>query len=178
MTQTVEQPALKEKEIKTFTPEDIDRAIETLQALKTGNLAIRKKDEFQIGRESLQLSKHIQSEYVQGFQREELISILTAFPKFGHAVKEKIVVMADAQGGILNVIKSMNRPRFDTRWIALMVIGVVLIGAVTWKPELLQSAGAYFDDRYNQAFALAALLIVGVIAYFLNRRRRNKNYYA
>lgn len=158
----------------SLTPEEIQRVIKYLQSKDPQKPRV--KDELQLGRETLDMDKNIQSEYVQRFQNEELIGVLSAFPKFGVAVKEKIVVMADAQNGIRGILRSMGKTRWNSVWILITIIAVALIALVGLKPELLNNAGVFFQDRYNQMFALAGGVITLIIIYLLMRRGR-RNYY-
>lgn len=105
-------------------------------------------------------------------QRHETKGLLGSAPIFRKAVKESTLFLAEQQGGILNLVKSMTRPKVPWTLIGMLVVMVSVIGMFSARPEYGKEMGLFFSLQQNQFFLIIVLVIVMVIMLIVIRRRR------
>jgi len=64
-----------------------------------------------------------------------------------------------------------NQPRIPLRWVGIVVLGLLLVGALDWSLGGLDLAGGVVGFFYRRSLSLAATLAFALAAVFLTRAR-------
>jgi hypothetical protein len=105
--------------------------------------------------------------------RDEIKGVLESKISFKQALQRVVLATSEQCMGIDNAFKMMLKPKVPWNLIALVVIGVAIIGMFSANPQYVEGLGVYLSSQQNQMFVALILLAIAGISYLYVRRRRS-----
>jgi len=110
-------------------------------------------------------------------EREHLLAtirgLLRGKTDVSQVARNLVLMWAEAYMGIVNAAKNVGKP-YRIPWTQLLIVIAVagVIGLLYSRPEYIVMMQGWLSNPQNQIFAIIALVVFGVIMYYLFRRRR------
>ena len=114
----------------------------------------------------------IKNEEIIEHQANELMGLLESKSDFKHAVREEVITLLELYATLENILKHYGLGKFTfTKLMALTIIAALVVAYLWANPQQLEGLQNWLNVQTNQIFLIIIIAIIGIVVYFLYRKR-------